>query len=299
MRQEEAEAILRQHYGDKFDPMYKAAQEAMPTTRAALNSLGIVTETIKDGITGPFVGLSMRKARGGQYQGQVISAKFTVLDEEGGAVAVYGNRDSLGWIDETFPELPDRLVPISLAPITKTTKLLQGGRRSFVIIPKKTALSVIDGESDVSLAMKTFSQIVSETQGRASGAPAPRGVIYGTIADTNIRTLEEGNRIAKITVEDIAGNQFPVNVNSDDVLESLFGPAEWLENDDTLANALLGMEVLLYGWVSIGIAGESVIGGKVVDNSWESFVVKGAGWIIDMDAVSESIYESVVAAVSE
>ncbi len=291
------EATLKAHYGDGFDAAYKAALDTQPTERAALNSLATIEGVEKAGIAGRFLNFRANKASKGDYKGQVVSLRFLLLGPDGTPLAVRADRKTIGWVEDSFPEEPAPLTPVAFAPIFQRSELIKGGTTRH-IIPEKTKMSLSNGE-DVPLQVKSFGQLITETE-QNTGRYDPTGIVLGSIVDSNVSTLEDsGRRIVKAFVEDVNGEQLGVNLDDERILQGLFPGATWTDDNDTLSNAMDGMDVLLYGRIFIGIGGETVIGGEVLENDVMSFVVKGTGFILEFENLPDIIQEAVIAGASE
>ncbi len=288
---------MKAHYGDGFDAAYKAALDSQPTERAALNSLATIEGVEKTGIAGRFLNFRANKASKGDYKGQVVSLRFLILGPDGTPLAVRADRKTIGWVEDSFPEEPAPLTPVAFAPIFQRQELIKGGTTRFVI-PEKTKMTLPNGEGSP-LVMTSFGQLITKTE-QSTDRYDPTGIVLGTIVDSDVRTLEDsGRRIVKAFVEDVNGDQLGVNIDDERILQGLFPGSDWTDDNDTLSNALDGMDVLLYGRIFIGIGGETVIGGEVLENDVTSFVVKGTGFILEFDHLPDIIQEAVVAGTSE
>ncbi len=291
----EIELALKEHYGEGFDDALKGAVKKMPTRRAALNSLAGVTEIVDTGLTGRFLNQRNIEATRGDRKGQIVSVRFLVQGPDGVPTAVRASGDkAIDWVESSFPETPSPLIPTVFAPIERYQNLLKG-TETRRIIPGKTKMAQA---KDAPLSLTTFDQLEYATKTKTTRFD-PTGVVYGTVVGTNVNTLDDGTRIAKVIVEDLNSTTLNANVDDLGILNGISGEfkgADWLEDDEKLSYALDGMEVVLYGRMFIGVAGETIIDGQPLQEDVTSFVVKGGGWIVELPTQPKSIQEAVKAA---
>lgn len=300
MRTPEMEALLKAHYGETFPKLLKKAQTTEPTLRGALNSLRI-DATIEESVIGSLIAFTTSEARYGQFKGQITSVRFVLLTPDEETVNVYGNMEAITYMEKAFPALPAKLTSVGLGPVRRVFNIFRE-TTNYQILAGETSMKVLDdGVPDFTSVITDFSTAVAETEGKADGTPDPWFMVYGVIRDVRIFVDEDTDEMSvKATIEDATGRVLRSNIG--DNLKDLFGDAPWLGDRDKVQNAILGLPVVLRGRVFIGFEGQD-IGGRPLERDTITFVVKdggrGVGWILNLDEVSDSIFDAVVEAAEE
>jgi hypothetical protein len=308
---DQMEAKLREAWDGKFDGLYQEKLSEYGNRRGALNEMR-TKESEASLNPALFVSAFPRRSTRGETKGQVTQVSFRVLQPDGRPSLVIAARDSLSWIKSSFPNITGKLVPISLSPVMKREDVISGATTYFVI-PDKTALALLadTGQLDFTVNVYPIQKAIDREQAYEDSSPSktsrrPFSVVYGNITDVRVFADKETGelRSVKATLEDLDGTMITTRLEKN--LEEVLGSQEWIDEPDAekIRNSLIDMPVLVGGTVFIGHEGDELTNAvtkevSVLEADVTSFVVKGGGYIVNLETASPSVYAAVMKALDQ
>lgn len=293
-------ATLVEHYGqDKFTELYETAQKNHKTPRAALNSLDTVERNIT--VKGLWVNTGYSRSRKTQ---EVTRITFTLLGKDGSPLYVntpgkrYGRDAVIGRIKTDWPNIPQRLTPISMAKI-RSRFSISTGNTNYYVTEKSTMALMDDFHSDIPVLF-SFEEGIRQTEEELESGlgdfETSKYLFFAEVQGVNVYENTDGEvDVITATLRDIDSRT--VNTKIQDNLADLFGDdAEDMKEDvEELQLSLRRMPVLVQGRFFLRNAGDviTIDDGEIeLERDVTSLIVKNTGFIVSVEDIPESTRET-------